>query len=128
MKRVKILVASVLFCAMGYVGYTAHQKMAMSEAEKFMKANIEALTDEETGGGSGLLWKKEWWGCTTGDYIEITSTSGGYTAGATYKYTASLAAQLRENRVSFRIVPGNQPGQKSYCKDGWNFCTENDCR
>jgi hypothetical protein len=26
MKKVKILVASVLFCAMGYVGYTAYEK------------------------------------------------------------------------------------------------------
>ena len=27
MKRVKVLVASVLFCAMGYTGYTAHERM-----------------------------------------------------------------------------------------------------
>ena len=47
MKKVKILVASVLFCAMGYTGYTAHERMTISEAEKFMKANIEALTDGE---------------------------------------------------------------------------------
>ena len=47
MKRVKILVASVLFCAMGYVGYTTHEKMTMSEAEKFMQANVEALTQDE---------------------------------------------------------------------------------
>ena len=44
MKKVKILVASVLFCAMGYTGYTAYEKIAMSEAEKFMQANVEALT------------------------------------------------------------------------------------
>lgn len=54
MKRVKILVASVLFCAMGYVGYTTHEKMIMSEAEKFMQANVEALTQDE-GGTSGWL-------------------------------------------------------------------------
>ena len=54
MKRVKILVASVLFCAMGYVGYTTHEKMTMSEAEKFMQANVEALTQDE-GGTSGWL-------------------------------------------------------------------------
>ena len=54
MRKIKFLVASVLFCAMGYVGYTAHKKMTMSEADKFMKANIEALTvDEPGGGGSG---------------------------------------------------------------------------
>ena len=51
MKKVKILVASVLFCAMGYVGYAAHEKMTTTEAEEFMKANIEALTSGEPGGG-----------------------------------------------------------------------------
>lgn len=50
MKKVKFLVASVLFCAMGYTGYTAHEKMTMSEAAKFMNANIEALTSNEPGG------------------------------------------------------------------------------
>lgn len=56
MKKIKVLVASVLFCAMGYVGYTAHGKMTMSEAEKFMKANIEALTLDEPGGSGGNGW------------------------------------------------------------------------
>lgn len=50
MKTVKILIASVLFCAMGYTGYTAHEKMTMSEADKFMKTNVEALTQKEDGG------------------------------------------------------------------------------
>ena len=49
-KKVKILVASVLFCAMGYVGYTAYEKMTVSEAEKFMQVNVEALTRGESGG------------------------------------------------------------------------------
>lgn len=56
MKKVKILVASVLFCAMGYTGYTgytAYEKMTISEVEKFMNTNIEALTFDETPGGSG---------------------------------------------------------------------------
>lgn len=52
MRKIKFLVASVLFCAMGYTGYTAYEKMTMSEAEKFMKANIEALTLDEPGGGT----------------------------------------------------------------------------
>ena len=55
MKKVKILVASVLFCAMGYVGYTAHKGMTMSEVEEFMKANIEALTLNEPGGGGEVV-------------------------------------------------------------------------
>ena len=49
MKKIKVLLASVLFCAMGYVGYVAHERMTMSSAEKFMKANVEALTSGETG-------------------------------------------------------------------------------
>ena len=49
--KVKILVASVLFCAMGYVGYTAHEKMTMSSTERFMLANVEALTSVESGSG-----------------------------------------------------------------------------
>lgn len=47
MKKIKIIMATVVFCAMGYVGYTAHEKMTMSEAEKFMQANVEALTSDE---------------------------------------------------------------------------------
>ena len=48
MEKIKILVASVLFCAMGYSGYIAYEKLTMSEAEKFMIANVEALTSPET--------------------------------------------------------------------------------
>ncbi len=51
MKKVKILFASVLFCAMGYVGYTAHEKITMSDAERFMQVNIEALTSGESASG-----------------------------------------------------------------------------
>ena len=40
MKKIKILLASVLLCAMGYTGYIAYEKMTMSEAEKFMIANV----------------------------------------------------------------------------------------
>lgn len=63
MKKVKILVASVLFCAMGYTGYTAHERMTISEAERFMKANIEALTDGEIviSGQKCSLRKGEQW-------------------------------------------------------------------
>jgi len=54
MRKFKFLIASVLFCAMGYVGYIAHEKMTMSEAEKFMQANVEALTRDE--GGTSTSW------------------------------------------------------------------------
>lgn len=49
MKKIKIAIATVVFCAMGYVGYTAHERMTMSETEKFMLANVEALTSGEVG-------------------------------------------------------------------------------
>ena len=58
MKKIKILVASVLCCAMGYTGYTAYEKMTMSEAEKFMIANVEALTSGEISiSGQKCSWK-----------------------------------------------------------------------
>ena len=34
-------------CAIGYVGFTTYGKVTMSEAEKFMLANVEALTDDD---------------------------------------------------------------------------------
>ena len=128
MKKVKIMVVSVLCCAIGFVGFIAYEKATMSEVEKFMQANIEALASVETKGGSGLLWEKEWWDCVTGDYIYILSTGGEFQAGAVYKFTATLEGRVIASGVSYRIVPGGQPGQKSYCKDGWNFCSENECR
>lgn len=69
MKKVKFSVASVLFCAMVYTGYTVHEKMNVSEAEKFMQTNIEALTSGETGGAtSWLCWSEQksgsgYWRC-----------------------------------------------------------------
>lgn len=51
MKKMKFLIASVLFCAVSYVGYTTYKQMAMSDAEKFMQANVVALTQDEIGAG-----------------------------------------------------------------------------
>ena len=58
MKRVKFIVASLLFCTMSYVGYTSYEKMPMSDAEKFMQVNVEALTRSEGGseGGKSLCY------------------------------------------------------------------------
>lgn len=49
MKKIKFIIASLLFCTMSYVGYTTYKQMSMSDAEKFMKANVEALTRSEGG-------------------------------------------------------------------------------
>jgi len=51
MKKIKFLVASFLFCAMSYAGYMGYERVTMSEAERFMEANVEALTSGENGGG-----------------------------------------------------------------------------
>lgn len=125
MKRVKVLIASVLFCAMGYVGYTAHQKMAMSEAEEFMKANIEALTLGEPG-GSGWLWEEDWVNCEFGGSITIHVSSAGFASG-TYAYSTALKTSLDSHNVSYSYIPP-QPGRKSYCPAGWSPCSAKDCR
>lgn len=49
MKKVKFIIASLLFCTMSYVGYTTYKQMSISDAEKFMLANVEALTSGEGG-------------------------------------------------------------------------------
>ncbi len=51
MRKIKLLVASLLFCAMSYAGYMGYERVTMSEAERFMQANVEALTSGESGGG-----------------------------------------------------------------------------
>ena len=63
MKKIKILFASVLFCVMGYTGYTAHEYATMSDAEKMMKANIEALTQDEGGGVNNPVGRWRTVGC-----------------------------------------------------------------
>ena len=59
MKKVKVLVASVLFCVMGYIGASAYEKMTTTEAEEFMKANVEALTNGEGGSGSAYYPERD---------------------------------------------------------------------
>lgn len=56
MRKVKFLVASLLFCAMSYAGYMGYERMTMSEAERFMEANVEALTSGESGGNDGWVY------------------------------------------------------------------------
>lgn len=128
MKKMKMTIVLVLFCAIGYVGLTAYKGATMSEIDKMMQANVEALANVETKGSSGLLWEKEWWECVTGDNIIILTSGGSFTAGMVFKYSAILEGQVIGSGASYRVIPGEQPGQKSYCKDGWNFCSEDECR
>ncbi|MFR4038144.1 MAG: NVEALA domain-containing protein [Butyricimonas faecalis] len=55
MNKVKLMIAFMFCCAIGYVGFTTYGKVTMSEAEKFMLANVEALTDGESGVGSVVI-------------------------------------------------------------------------
>lgn len=51
--KVKFIIAATLFLAMVYAGYSVYESTTLTEAEKFMKANVEALTLDEPGGGGG---------------------------------------------------------------------------
>ena len=57
MRKVKFLVASLLFCAMSYAGYMGYERVTMSEAERFMQANVEALTSGEVLPGKICYYK-----------------------------------------------------------------------
>ena len=55
--KVKFIITVTLFLAVVYAGYSVYESTTLTEAEKFMKANVEALTLNEPGGGSdpGLI-------------------------------------------------------------------------
>lgn len=44
MKRIKMLAAVAIFCTAGFAGFAAYDKATMTDEEKFMLANIEALS------------------------------------------------------------------------------------
>lgn len=64
MKKIKIALISLFVCALGYSGYSAYDYMTMTEAERFLLTNIEALTWDEPGGGNKPGWSGKKW---TGD-------------------------------------------------------------
>ena len=47
MKKIKLLFSVAIFACMSVVGYTAYDNMGMSDVEKLMLANVEALTGDE---------------------------------------------------------------------------------
>lgn len=51
MKKGKVLLAAALLGTIGYGGYNAYANAVMSDAERMMLANVEALTINEPGGG-----------------------------------------------------------------------------
>ncbi len=54
MKRIKMLAAAAIFCTAGFAGYAAYDRATMTDEEKFMLANLEALTSGEPSGGINL--------------------------------------------------------------------------
>ncbi|MFR9531608.1 MAG: hypothetical protein SNH05_09635 [Rikenellaceae bacterium] len=59
MKRIKMLAAAAIFCTAGFAGYTAYDKATMTDEEKFMLANLEALTSGEVESGSTVICYSE---------------------------------------------------------------------
>ncbi len=47
MKKIKMFAAAAMFCATAFAGYTAYDKATMTDQEKLMQVNLEALTDPE---------------------------------------------------------------------------------
>ncbi|WP_455508624.1 hypothetical protein [Butyricimonas paravirosa] len=48
--KVKFIIAAMLFLAIAYAGYSVYESATLTGAEKFMRANVEALTLNEPGG------------------------------------------------------------------------------
>ncbi len=47
MKKIKMFAAAAMFCAAAFAGYTAYDQATMTDAERMMLANIEALATLE---------------------------------------------------------------------------------
>ncbi len=56
MRKIKMLVAAAFVCAVGFTSYTAYDEATMTDAERMMQANIDALSEEVLTqvGGEGL--------------------------------------------------------------------------
>lgn len=52
MKKVKMILAAVLLCAVSFAGYSVNNYFT-TPAEKLMNANVQALTRSEGGSGGG---------------------------------------------------------------------------
>ena len=115
--------ATLVVSAAAVVGVKAYNYYSLSP---LMKANLEALTNGEIDGGSGLLWEKHWVTCPIAGQIIVITGNASIMAG-TYAYDTSILAQL-ENTIAIYTVVEPHNGQKSYCYDGWKLCSEDPCR
>ncbi len=87
MKRIKhfavVAMISIVATA-GYAGYTAYEYANMTDAERMLMANLEALTKDEK---DGSFWL-DTFGCDGGDYKCFTgslSFAGVSVSGTWYK-------------------------------------------
>ena len=70
----------MLCCMIGYVGFSTYAKMTMTDGEKFMQANVEALTNSESGISTTVHCKCHTDGnCYSGNYISIRPPCGDAT-------------------------------------------------
>lgn len=46
----KLFAVAAFVCAAAFAGYTAYEQATMTDAERMMLANLEALTGNESGG------------------------------------------------------------------------------
>ena len=110
MKRVKFIVASLLFCTMSYVGYTSYEKMPMSDAEKFMQVNVEALTRSEGGseGGKSLCYNSytkadnnQILRCVSCDYVDGIGNGKLVIVNGSFLYYNRFLCRLNHSKVEF---------------------------
>lgn len=71
MKKLKLFLGVALFGAMSFGAFSAYDYATMSEEERFLLANIEALTSDEVLEGKICRYK----GTTSyGDYLPCTAS------------------------------------------------------
>ncbi len=95
MKKMKMTIATAIFCSTALAGYTAYEQATMTDVERMIQANIEALTedDESNNDGSGKFFYEHLSGspksCTLYKYMDaegnyhVSSSSGS--AGVSYE-------------------------------------------
>lgn len=78
-----MMLVALFVCALGYGSYSAYDYATMTDAERFLLANIEALAIEEPGGGN------------RGDREDYYNKTESYR-----EYSASADANIREQGFS----------------------------
>lgn len=122
MKKIFLLSSGIL--GIGAFILISYTRQISDKTNDLLTNNIEALADNEH--GFGWLWEKYWTKCTIASQIIVSQGSGSISVG-TYIYSTSLLASLSQSSAVYTVVQGGE-GQKSYCYDGWSFCSSDECR